>query len=81
MAYKGLNSEKFEDLGEELDVLCSEIQSGIEKIQRLDGGKTFEKFTIMCSIYDCMVLWFNSHRGTAITTGLNGTNPPPLPPH
>ena len=38
MAYKGLNSEKFEDLGEELDALCSEIQSGIEKIQRLDGG-------------------------------------------
>ncbi|XP_046849093.1 vesicle transport through interaction with t-SNAREs homolog 1B-like [Xenia sp. Carnegie-2017] len=37
MAYKGLSSEKFEDLGEELDVLCSEIQSGIDKIQRLDG--------------------------------------------
>ncbi|CAB4000122.1 vesicle transport through interaction with t-SNAREs homolog 1B-like [Paramuricea clavata] len=37
MAYRGLNSEKFEDLGEELDVLCSEVQSGIEKIQRLDG--------------------------------------------
>ncbi len=39
MAYiRGLNSEKFEDLDEELDVLCTEIQSGIEKIQRLDGG-------------------------------------------
>lgn len=41
MAYKGLSSEKFEDLGEELDVLCSEIQSGIDKIQRLDGGNHF----------------------------------------
>ena len=39
MAYKGLDSEKFEDLGEELDGLCTGIQSGIEKIQRLDGGK------------------------------------------
>ena len=39
MAYRGLSSEKFEDLGEELDVLCSDIHSGIDKIQRLDGGK------------------------------------------
>lgn len=38
MAYKGLNSEKFEDLGLELNVLCSGIQAGIEKIQKLDGG-------------------------------------------
>ena len=39
MAYKGLSSEKFEDLGEELDGLCTGIQAGIEKIQRLNGGK------------------------------------------
>ena len=38
MAYKGLSSEKFEDLGEELDGLCSGIQSGFDKIQKLDGG-------------------------------------------
>lgn len=42
MAYTGLNSEKFEDLGEELDVLYSEIQTGIEKIQRLEGGSKYK---------------------------------------
>ena len=70
MAYKGLNSEKFEDLGEELDVLCSEIQSGIEKIQRLDGEPKKQKIReVQKQIEDSKIILEEMEEEAAIAPG------------
>ena len=42
MAYRGMNSEKFEDLDEELEGLCADIKSSInDKIPGLAGGNKY----------------------------------------